>query len=257
MPTLRINDQQISCKGILFDKDGTLLHFMTLWGSWADAVLRRMSETLLLAGAEFTGPVHLVLGTEHGEGGEVLDYDRKGPLAMSSNEETITILAWQLYAAGIPWNEAVVQAAQICKNAMWDVRQQKPVHPMPGLFSFLSSCRASSVKLGVVTSDDTQAAAEQLAWAGLAEYFDVILGRDAVVQGKPYPELVEKAAVRLGLLPEELIVIGDTNGDMQMAKQAGARLAVGIAEDVEEARQVMMDADLLIKDYNELKMMKA
>ena len=39
MTMLQVNGVQIPCKGILFDKDGTLLEFLQLWGPWAEALL--------------------------------------------------------------------------------------------------------------------------------------------------------------------------------------------------------------------------
>ena len=49
---------------------------------------------------------------------------------------------------------------------MYEVRQQKPAFPMPGLENFLKKCDLASVKMAVVTSDDTSNAKEQLEWMG-------------------------------------------------------------------------------------------
>ncbi|MGF7045967.1 phosphoglycolate phosphatase [Paenibacillus sp. DS2015] len=253
MPILQVGTHRVSCEGLLFDKDGTLLDFMTLWGDWADSVLDRMEERLTLIGAEYTGGKRFVLGTVHDEKGKLYNYDTKGPLAMATKEETIGILAWQLYHAGVPWNEATMQASDICKNAMEDVRQRKPAHPMPGLLNFLLDCRDSSLKIGVVTSDDTSSAMEQLCWMGLSDFFQVIIGRDQVSQSKPHPEMVEKAGAMLELRPEQMVLIGDSNGDMQMAKNAGIRLAIGITTRCDGA-DYLIDADVLIASYDEIQL---
>ncbi|MBT2764190.1 HAD family hydrolase [Paenibacillus sp. ISL-20] len=251
MPFVQVKGRTVPCKGILFDKDGTLLHFMALWGGWTDYVLKFMEERLELMGAGFTLPKEQVLGTKHDASGRVSGYDLQGPLAMGTVEETNGLLAWQLYAAGMPWNEAIMQVHQITKNAMYEIRQQKPAFPMPGLENFLKKCSLASVKMAVVTSDDTSNAKEQLEWMGLHSSFTAILGRDQVRNGKPHPEMTEAACRLLGIMPEEAVVIGDSNADMQMAKQAGAALAVGLLTDEGEPVH-LTDADVIISDYNEL-----
>lgn len=251
MPFVQVKRRAVPCKGILFDKDGTLVHFMALWGGWTDYVLRFMEQRLEIMGAGFTVPKDKVLGTRHDANGHVIGYDLQGPLAMGTVEETYGLLAWQLYAAGMPWNEAITEVTQMTNHAMQEVRQHKPAFPMPGLASFLEKCSLASVKMAVVTSDQTSAAVEQLEWMGLRSHFSVVLGRDQVRNGKPHPEMTEKACRLLGIRPEDAIVIGDSNGDMQMAKQAGAALAIGLWSG-EGDLEHLADADVVISDYNEI-----
>lgn len=251
MPYVQVKGRAVPCKGILFDKDGTLIHFMALWGGWTDYVLRSMEELLEIMGAGFTVPKEKVLGTRHDARGGVIGYDAEGPLAMSTVEETYGLLASQLYAAGMPWNEAIIQVTQMTNQAMYEVRQHKPAFPMPGLEKFLGKCSSVSLNMAVVTSDQTSGAIEQLEWMGLRSYFTSVVGRDQVLNGKPHPEMTEKACQQLGISPEEVIVIGDSNGDMQMAKQAGAALAIGLWTGEGEPAH-LADADIVICDYNEI-----
>nr|WP_246246406.1 HAD family hydrolase [Paenibacillus lemnae] len=248
---MEIKGHSIPCRGLLFDKDGTLLHFMALWGGWADYILRDMEQRLAVMGAGFTVPVEKVLGTIHNPQGRVRSYDLKGPLAMATAEETNGLLAWQLYAAGVPWNEAILQVQQITNQAMFEIRSQKPAFPMPGLQNLLDACRDGGIPVAVVTSDTTDSANEHLDWMGLSSYFHAVIGRDGVKNGKPHPEMVLHACAKMGIRPEEAVVIGDSNGDMQMAKQAGCRLAVGLYQE-EGPAEHLIDADLVISDYNEI-----
>ena len=123
-----------------------------------------------------------------------------------------------------------MQVHQITKNAMYEVRQQKPAFPMPGLENFLKKCDLASVKMAVVTSDDTSNAKEQLEWMGL-HFIYSHFGKRSGSKRKPHTEMTETACRLLGIMPEEAVVIGDSNADMQMAKQAGAALAVGLMTD--------------------------
>ncbi|MBU6422984.1 MAG: HAD-IA family hydrolase [Chloroflexota bacterium] len=53
---------------------------------------------------------------------------------------------------------------------------------------------------------------------------DAYLGGDSVARPKPAPDLALAAAARIGLPPEECVVVGDAPADVEMAHSAGARV---------------------------------
>ena len=55
----------------------------------------------------------------------------------------------------------------------------------------------------------------------------VVISRDDTPHLKPHPTPIRLAAVRLSLLPEQCVMVGDTGVDVRSAKAAGA-LAVGV-----------------------------
>ncbi|WNS46623.1 HAD-IA family hydrolase [Paenibacillus sp. MMS20-IR301] len=254
MAVLHINGLSVPCSGILFDKDGTLLDLLATWGRWADLMLEGLGSMLTLIDGRPASAAHLahVLGTAHDSAGRVTGYDPAGPLPMATAEETTGILAWQLYTAGVPWNEAVMRVTALAKEAMAELRRRRTAVAVQGLLPFLAQCTAASVKLGVVTSDQSVTTLEQLEWLGLAGLFGTVVTRDRVKHGKPAPEMAELACRELGLLPEETVIIGDSNADMQLGKGAGLRLAVGIAADGDTAH--LLDADIVITGYGQLRL---
>ncbi|MCL6602594.1 MAG: HAD family hydrolase [Paenibacillus sp.] len=251
MPFLQINNRSVPCKGILFDKDGTLIDFMTMWGAWAELVLRGMENALALRGTNLEGNIFKLLGTEHDPEGKVTGYDLGGPLPMATTEETNGLLAWQLYVTGVPWNDAITQVIQISSEAMKEVRKRRVATPLPGLLPFLQQCTGSGLKLGVVTSDESRTTAEHLEWLGITSCFGSIVTRDRVISGKPAPEMVELACRELGLSPDETILFGDSNGDMQMGKSAGLCLTVGISG-MNGGTEHLLSADTIISDFTEV-----
>ncbi|WP_433945955.1 HAD family hydrolase [Paenibacillus sp. SN-8-1] len=251
MPIVRVQGQSRQITSILFDKDGTLLEMLMLWGRWAEAVNRLMADKIAQLGGTIPGGVARMLGTIQDEQGRVTGYDKTGPLAMASEEETIGLLAWQLYSAGTPWNEAIQQVNEICSSAMHQVRTSGEVQPMEGLRALLDKCKAFGVRLAVVTTDNTENARQHLQAMSIEHYFDSIVGRDRVSNGKPAPDMVKLACEELGTLPEEAAVIGDSNADMQMGKAAGAAITIGYGGE-EEARGYLLEADVLISSYLEL-----
>ncbi|WP_019912386.1 HAD family hydrolase [Paenibacillus sp. HW567] len=254
MADLHVNDLSVPCKGILFDKDGTLLDLLATWGAWAEIMLEGLENQLEMMGAAGSSRTDIakVLGTVHDASGKVIGYDAAGPLSMATAEETNGILAWQLYAAGVPWNEAMTRVTAIDKDAMNELRRRRSAVPMPDLLPFLQQCAAASMKLGVVTSDGAKTTGEQLEWLGVAGYFHTIVTRDRVAHGKPAPEMAETACRELGLRPGETVIIGDSNADMQLGKNAGLRLSVGISRSGSPGH--LLDADTIVSGYHQLRL---
>ncbi|WP_339220246.1 HAD-IA family hydrolase [Paenibacillus sp. FSL H8-0332] len=215
---------------ILFDKDGTLLQFISLWGSWGECFLTQFNRQLEQRGLRFpTQHLASLLGTVHDAEGRITDYDRNGPLAMGTMSDLYAILSWQGYLLGLSWAEAV-ELVDSCRNvADAMLEQSRPVRSLPGLVPFLDACAAQGIPMAVVTADETAAAENHLCWMGIRQYFTAVIGTDQVERGKPFPDMALLACQRLVVSPAEAAVIGDTNGDMRMAKAAGAAVAIGIA----------------------------
>lgn len=252
MTVLKIKDKSIPCRAILFDKDGTLLDFIQLWGKWAETLLCLMERHLSSIGIKkkMASPSSL-LGIRYDEQNVMIDYDRTGPLAMGTEEEITALLAWQLYEMGVPWDVGLKLVAQFSSTAMVEVKKLRPAKPIVGICELLESCRNSGILLGVVTSDRTSEAVEHLGWIELSSYFKSIVGRDRVTRGKPDPEMVVLSCRELGVSPKEVVVIGDSNVDMRMGKAAGVMMTIGLG--IEEGRTTYLhDADLIIQDYTSI-----
>lgn len=255
MPGIEVQGRTVPCAGLLFDKDGTLLHFMDMWGGWAEALTELVDSHLAVMGAQRLGAKASLLGLQYDETGQAVNYDKTGPLAMGTVEEVTALLAWQLYAAGVPWNEALLQIRQLSASAMLELRKHRPAHPMPGLHQLLDACKGAGIRLGVVTSDTTGDATEHLEWMGIRSCFQSIVGRDRVSLGKPDPEMVLLACRELGISHESVVVIGDSNADMQMGRHVGVPLTIGITEE-DHAATYLLDADLIIRSYEEIRVIK-
>ncbi|WP_217597652.1 HAD family hydrolase [Cohnella sp. GbtcB17] len=232
MAVLRAAGASYRVDGILFDKDGTLLDFIYTWGNWSEHLLARFSASLQERelppiGADLEA-LWGAIRTE--DGGPVVDYDRNGPLAMGTVEEMLAILAWHGYRSGLSWAEAKTLAAEAKLAADAQLEAVRAARLLPGVLEFLEDCRQAGVPLAVVTADETEAAVKHLEWLGILDRFDVVVGTDQVERGKPYPDMALLACKRLGLGGGRFAVIGDTRGDMRMAKEAGAAAAILIAE---------------------------
>ena len=100
--------------------------------------------------------------------------------------------------------------------------------PFDGIPELLGELRARGQRMGVATSKRTVPLLRQMAQFGWETFFDPIITPDDVTHGKPHPETLELMQARTGLAPEEILMVGDTPFDLDMARAAGVpSLAVG------------------------------
>ena len=96
--------------------------------------------------------------------------------------------------------------------------------PYPGMTAALESLRGRGVMLAVV-SNKPDGATKKLAAHYFPELFHVAIGARDGVAVKPAPDTLLEAMALLGVSPEETIYIGDSDVDIQTAKNAGVDCA--------------------------------
>jgi phosphoglycolate phosphatase len=92
-----------------------------------------------------------------------------------------------------------------------------------GVAEGVAELHRSGLRLGVATSKAQAGAIAQLEAAGIAPYFEVVAGYDAVARPKPEPDLALHVLERLGARAEAAVLVGDTTHDLLMARAAGLR----------------------------------
>ncbi|WP_059043858.1 HAD family hydrolase [Paenibacillus rubinfantis] len=252
---LWVEGKEFEVEAILFDKDGTLMDFIYTWGKWGERLLAHFSSGLL---ERSLPPLSLDLlqlwGIRYDRDKQISGYDRNSPLSMGTVEDLLTLLALEGYKAGLSWAEAKV-LAEVCRSAAdEELERSRTARLLPGVQPFLEACRQAGLRLGIVTSDETEAAEKHLDWLGIRPYFSVCIGADRVSRGKPYPEMAELACRELGVGPARVAIIGDTEGDMQMARSAGVAAAIALDESQATEREAFPSADAVIAGYHELQL---
>ncbi len=108
------------------------------------------------------------------------------------------------------------------------VEQEHMLRPFTGIPELLDELRVRGLRMGLATSKRTVPLMRQMARFGWESFFDPIITPDDVTHGKPHPETLELMQARTGLGPEDLLMVGDTPFDLDMARAAGVpSLAVG------------------------------
>jgi phosphoglycolate phosphatase len=91
--------------------------------------------------------------------------------------------------------------------------------PYEGILSLLKTLRKKGVKLAVVSNKQNDAVME-LVKDQFEGYFDFVIGEKEGVRRKPAPDMIESCLAELHVNKEEAVYIGDSEIDIQSAKNA-------------------------------------
>jgi len=94
--------------------------------------------------------------------------------------------------------------------------------PMPGVMSFIDDLEAAQMPIAVATSATPEYADNVLSRLNLKHRFRFILTAANIHRGKPDPEIYLLAADRLGIPPEQMMVLEDSANGCRAGVAAGA-----------------------------------
>lgn len=77
-----------------------------------------------------------------------------------------------------------------------------------------------SYRKAIITNTPTDCARQILRKFSIEQYFEVIITSDDVIKAKPDPEIVFTACERLGVHPTTVVLIGDTESDVEAGRAA-------------------------------------
>jgi len=106
-------------------------------------------------------------------------------------------------------------------------RIQGRVAPMPGLLELLAALESARIPKAIATSSSRRTLRAVLACFELEPRFDFTLTAEDVIQGKPHPEIYQKACQRFGLPPNKVVVLEDSEAGCRAAAAAGT-IAVAV-----------------------------
>ncbi len=100
--------------------------------------------------------------------------------------------------------------------------------PVAGSVEFIKKVAQADLSLAVATSASRQRARRTLQQFEIADYFEVIVTGDDVIESKPDPTIYRMAAQSLSISPEHLFAIEDSVCGVRSATLAGLRcLGIG------------------------------
>ena len=115
------------------------------------------------------------------------------------------------------------------RNAMADLDQfemeaAKKSVPNEGAESIVSYLKSKGLSLGIITRNSRASVLRALKNFNhiCQKHFDLIISRDDPLRPKPSSDGILSAANRLGIKPEEIMVVGDFIFDIEAGNRAGA-----------------------------------
>ncbi|MBW4646659.1 MAG: HAD family hydrolase [Goleter apudmare HA4340-LM2] len=230
-------------QAILFDKNGTLedseVYLRSLGQKAArliDAQIPGTGEPLLMA---------------FGINGNTLD--PAGLISVASRRETEVAAAAYIAETGRGWFESLKIASQALDEAEKYINQT-PSPLFVGSLEVLKSLWEGGLKLGILSAATTQEVHEFVANHQLSDYIQLQMGVDEG-PSKPDPILFLQACSALGVEPGATLMVGDSVGDMQMARDAKAAGSIGITW-IGKSDHVR-GADVVINQLDEIQIVAA
>ncbi|HVY18803.1 MAG TPA: HAD family hydrolase [Bauldia sp.] len=217
-------------RGILFDKDGTLLDFEATW----TPVLRRLALEAAAGDADRAERLLELGGLVRATG-----KFRAGSAIGAGTTATI-VEVWHPELSGGALAEAIVAM----DRAFLEHGRAHSV-PLPGAVDTVATLAGRGLTLGVATNDATAAAKAAIAAVSLSAHLPHIYGYDSVTRSKPAPDMVLAFARDTSLAASDIAVVGDNPHDMEMARAAGA-VAIGVTSGNSSAADLAPLADVVL-----------
>lgn len=227
-------------RGILFDKDGTLIDFRATWipayRGVVDEVARRLEGDATLAAR---------LLRRLGYDPDADQFAEDSPLLWATNEAIAA--AW----SATPEVAGQIDVREVVLRHFADLDRYPP-QPVGDLPALLGRLRQRGLKLGLATMDDTATAHATVARLQIDGLLDFVVGADAGHGEKPQPGMVHAFCAACTLVPAEIFLVGDTAADLLMARNAGCARAIAVRTGATPLRQIEDLADHILPSVQEI-----
>ena len=212
-------------RALAFDLDGTLVDSLPGLASAIDNMLTDLQ--LPVAGAER-------ISTWIGNGADIM---------------VERALTWAQNQAP---QESVLREARVLFDNHYANSVEAGSVLYPQVQETLAKLAENKVPLAIVTNKPTPFVAPLLRSLGIDTYFSLVIGGDDVAAKKPHPAPLFMVLGKFGLLPQELLFVGDSRNDILAAKAAGCP-CVGMTYGYNYGESITISQpDLTLDHFNDL-----
>lgn len=228
--------QHKTIRGILFDKDGTLLHYEDTWGN----INRKAASYAAHGDPDLTRQLLTVAGVDPLSG-----MTRSGSALAAGNTAEIAEL-WKENGSPQPIDKLMVELDRIFSGSMLTAKA------VPGTLQLLALLKERDIIVGIASSDSEAAIHAFAQSTDIAPYIDFIVGYDSGFGHKPSSGMLDAFCRVCNLDPADVLVVGDNPQDMMMARAGHAGIAVGVLTGTGIEEELADLADLVMPDITGL-----
>jgi phosphoglycolate phosphatase len=200
-------------RGLLFDKDGTLIDII---GTWLP-VYREMLAEAFPGQSEQWNRILL----ESGYDALSNNFKANSLMAVGTTDQLV-----DMWWPGLTAQERKAMIERVDRD--FSDKSVKYLQPLMPLEPLLNQLKARRLKLGIATNDNEASARSHVQLLKLDQLIDFVAGYDTVEKAKPAGDMVHAFCAACGLEPRDIAVVGDNPHDLEMARSAGAGLAIGV-----------------------------
>jgi phosphoglycolate phosphatase len=224
-------------RGLLFDKDGTLIDFERTWAPINREVAR------LAAGGDEAGYHQLLDACGYDEASATT---RPGSIfAAAGLEETVDFITRHRMGRVPPNLTESIAKLYADGGGKYAVL-------LDGMAQAIEAFRRRGYALGVATNDTHAGLLASLGRCNLLDPFTFAAGCDSGHGAKPDPGMILAFARHAGLALDQIAMIGDSSHDMETAHRAGPVLRVAVLTGTGTRADLEPVADLVLDHVRDL-----
>lgn len=227
-----------SIKGILFDKDGTLIDFEKSWYTLLRGFVIELTDGDMDKSSEMFSRTGADLQTRK--------FFSDGLLKMGSNQEITAI--WGEFLGFNAFKRAQLERAF---NAVVSKKIPQYVHPITCLKSLFKELYDMGITSGIATMDSKHSLEASVQKLGIQDICTYRVGYDSGYGKKPKSGMVNGFCQAHNMQPDEIVIVGDSAHDIHMGKNAGVKYTIGIVPNKSEKHH-LQGADFTLPDVTHL-----
>ncbi len=121
-----------------------------------------------------------------------------------------------------------------------------------GIEDLLRFLKGRGMKLAIFTGKGKRTATITLEALKIAGYFDLVVSGSDVVNHKPHHEGITRVIERFSLRPDDVLMVGDSVGDVKASRGAGVKVAAVLWDSYDRDRVLNAGADYVFHDVTEM-----
>jgi phosphoglycolate phosphatase len=224
-------------RGVLFDKDGTLVDFQKTWHAIGDAMALEAAQ-----GDRSRADALMDVAGYDAIAGR---FRADSTFAAGTNADIVAL-----------WHPELTEGQMLAMVEKFDtfcaIKGAESAVALPGVLDAIGNLYAAEIRLGVATNDSTAGAERTLLALGIAQKFAAAYGYDAVANPKPEPDSVYAFCDATGLRPSEIAMVGDNRHDLEMGRAGGVGLNIGVLSGTGTRESLLPLADVVLNSVADI-----